>query len=352
MATQWQRHLLVGLLLTLLGTLSFVLLRPFLASFLWASILVFVTWPLYKRVRHRRSPGLSALVMTALLFSSLVLPVLWLLNALQVELATAVYAADGFLREGSRTLPDAITRVPRIGPWLQQWLDELPTDLSTLQQEIIGWIQYFRNEIAKMLLAFGRFSLMLGMTLITAFFLYRDGETLMAQLHQALQVLVGDRAHAYIDAVAGTTKAVLFGLLLAALAQGLMAGLGYWAAGLGAPLLLATITTLVASLPVPFGTPLVWSSIGLWLMAHDQAAAGLGLLVWGTLVVSWVDNLVRPLVISGTARVHFLLVLFGILGGLMSFGLIGLFIGPAVLSTCAAVWRQWLADNAVTPNPE
>jgi predicted PurR-regulated permease PerM len=111
-----------------------------------------------------------------------------------------------------------------------------------------------------------------------------------------------------------------------------MAGIGYWAAGLQAPLLLATFTTLIALLPIPFVTPVVWASIGLWLLLNGHTLPGIGLLLWGTLVVSWVDNLVRPLVISGAAHIPFLLVLFGVIGGLTAFGLIGLFLGPVILA--------------------
>jgi len=137
-------------------------------------------------------------------------------------------------------------------------------------------------------------------------------------------------------------------MVFAALAQGGMAGIGYWAAGLQAPLLLATITTLIALLPIPFGTPLVWSTIGLWLILTDRIAPGIGLLLWGALVVSWVDNLVRPLVISGAARIPFLLVMFGVLGGLAAFGLVGLFLGPAILAVLWAVWQGWLEEQIPT----
>ena len=137
----------------------------------------------------------------------------------------------------------------------------------------------------------------------------------------------------------------MYGLVFAALAQGGMAGIGYWAAGLKAPLLLAVFTTLIALLPIPFGTPLVWASIGLWLLLTGHPLPGIGLLLWGTLVVSWVDNLVRPLVISGVTRIPFLLVIFGVLGGLANFGLIGLFLGPVILAISLAVWREWLEQH-------
>ena len=137
---------------------------------------------------------------------------------------------------------------------------------------------------------------------------------------------------------------LLGGLLLAAMAQGLLAGLGYWAAGVRAAVFWGVATAVVAL--IPFGAPLIWGSIGLWLLLQGQVSAGIGLLLWGALAVSWVDNLVRPWVISGVAKTPFQLVLFGVLGGLAAFGLIGLFVGPVVLAILLALWREW--DNANT----
>jgi len=136
-----------------------------------------------------------------------------------------------------------------------------------------------------------------------------------------------------------------------ALAQGALAGLGYWWARVDGPVLLGAVTALVAMLP--FGAPLVWGSIGAWLLVSGEFAAGIGLLLWGALVVSWVDNLIRPLVISSATRIPFLLVLFGVLGGLAAFGLIGLFLGPVILAVLVAVWREWLdeADDPPLPPP-
>jgi predicted PurR-regulated permease PerM len=139
------------------------------------------------------------------------------------------------------------------------------------------------------------------------------------------------------------TKAVVWGLVATAVGQGIVAGLGYWWAGLQAPLLLGAITALVAL--IPFGTPFTWGSIGVWLILTGNTVAGVGLLLWGALVVSWVDNLVRPMVISSATRIPFLLVMFGVLGGLAAFGLVGLFIGPVILAVLMAVWREWLGET-------
>ena len=200
-------------------------------------------------------------------------------------------------------------------------------------------------EIAALVGGVGRNTIKFSVTLLTVFFLYRDGETIYDQLRRVLGRFLGPGVDNYISAAGNITKAVVYGEMVAALAQGLLAGLGYWAAGLSTPLLLGAITVLVAL--IPFGTPFVWGSLGLWLLISGDTWSGVGLLLWGVLVVSWIDNLVRPLVISRATHIPFLIVMFGVLGGLAAFGLIGVFLGPVILAVLMAIWREWLEDVPV-----
>ena len=132
---------------------------------------------------------------------------------------------------------------------------------------------------------------------------------------------------------------MVYAIVLAALVQGVFAGLGYWIVGVGPPVLLGAVTAMIAL--IPFGAPLIWGSLSVWLLLTGKIADGVTLLLWGLLVVSWVDNIVRPLVISNATRMPFLLVVFGVLGGVLAFGLVGLFIGPVVLAVAMALWREW-----------
>ena len=126
---------------------------------------------------------------------------------------------------------------------------------------------------------------------------------------------------------------------------GLLAGIAYAVAGLPVPALLGAATALLAL--IPFGAPVVWVPAGLAPLFQGNWLAGGGILLWGMLVVSWVDNLIRPMVISASTRVPFLLVFFGVVGGAMAFGLIGLFIGPVVLSVLLTLWKEWAAPAEV-----
>ena len=109
------------------------------------------------------------------------------------------------------------------------------------------------------------------------------------------------------------------------------------------PVLLAAVTALIAL--VPFGAPMIWGSLSIWLLVTGHLLQGAGLVLWGALLVSWVDNIIRPLVISNATRMPFLLVVFGVLGGVLAFGLVGLFIGPVLLAVSLALWREWLEQH-------
>jgi Ca2+-transporting ATPase len=182
--------------------------------------------------------------------------------------------------------------------------------------------------------------LKLGVVLVTVFFCFRDGKEIFNQLQQGLVRFLGKYQQVYLQAAGITVRAVVYGLVLAALGQGMMAGFGYYVAGVKAPVLFGAITALLAL--VPMGATLVWLPIGVMLILNDQLWPGIGLLLWGFLVVSTVDNVIRPLVISGASQVPFPVVLFGVLGGLTAFGAVGLFLGPVILAVLLSVWQAWL----------
>lgn len=350
-STTLPRRVILALLLGGLLVLSWAVLRLFLVPLAWAAIIAYATWPIYLRLRQAMGgrPTASALAMTLLLTTALVLPLLWLLLLLRTELADAYTTIAGSLGRGPYRLPDTILAVPWLGESLQAAIERLSADPAALRAQISAWLEQSTGEILTALGTAGRNAAKLGFALVTLFFLYRDGHLLLVQVQAVLRRFIGGRVDAYLVAVGGMTKAVVWGLVATALVQGAVAGVGYWWAGLEAPVLLGAITALVAM--IPFGTPFVWGSIAAWLIATGEVGAGIGLLLWGALVVSWIDNLIRPLVISGATRLPFLLVMFGVLGGLAAFGLVGLFIGPVVLAVLVAVWREWLEDTRAPAMP-
>jgi Ca2+-transporting ATPase len=346
------RQLIPAILLTGLFWLGFMVLREFLLTLTWALIIAYVVWPAYRLLRQqlKGNATLSAALMTAIISAVILLTVYWLAAMLQSELKTAYQAFVDRLGQDAYRLPDAIKRIPWLGNTVQLWLDRLADDRAAVMTQLANWAQQWSGEFAKFLGGLGHYIMKLGVILITVFFCFRDGEEAVQQLHQGLVRFLGKYQHVYLQAAGDTTRAVVYGLVLAALGQGMLAGLGYIVAGANAPVLLAAITSLLAL--IPMGATLVWLPLSIMLIAEGQHWQGIGLLLWGFLAVSTVDNVIRPLVISGAGRIPFLVVLFGVLGGLTAFGAIGLFLGPVILAVLLSVWQSWLKLQKIDQEPQ
>jgi predicted PurR-regulated permease PerM len=339
------RRVILSLLLGGLVVLGYLVLNWFIVPAIWAAILAYVTWPAYARLRKlmRGHAMASALLMTLLLTAAFVLPLLWLTALLQTEFVLGYQSVSAYMAEGTHRLPNFVLRLPWIGERLQELLDTFATDPAALRAQLANWVQQWLSELGDLVGGVAQNALKLGFAVLTVLFIYRDGESLLDQVRRVLRRFLGSRVDAYIAAIGNTTKAVLYGLVLTAFAQGVLAGVGYWITGVRAPVLFGAFTALIALMP--FGTPFVWGSLGAWLLFTGKTLEGIGLLLWGTLVVSSVDNLIRPLVISSATHIPFLLVMFGVIGGLASFGLIGMFLGPVVVAVLLAIWREWLEDQ-------
>lgn len=326
--------------------LTYMVLQPFLIPLAWAIILCFVTWPLYLRLnrllRHRR--GLSALLMTLIMSLIMIVPGVWLALLINSEIKTVYNELGEVVQRGPYEIPAFIHDIPFLGNWLQDTINEITGDPAGFRLRAIQWLEQSGNELLGFLGGVGRNAAKLGFALVSLFFLYRDGDRVLTQVTTVLHRFLGQKVDGYMTAVGNMTIAVVWGLVATAIAQGIVAGIGYWIFDLKSPVLLGAITALIAL--VPFGTPFAWGFLSLWLLAKGDIFNGIGLAIWGTLLVSWVDNLVRPIVISNQARIPFLLVMFGVLGGLASFGFIGLFVGPVILAVVMAVWREW-QENVV-----
>jgi Ca2+-transporting ATPase len=335
------RILLLGLLL-----LAYMVLREFLVTIAWALIIAYVMWPPYHwlKSRMKNQATASAAVMTSLIAIIILSTLYGLVDMLQAELKVAYQMLADSLTGDDLQLPDFIRGLPWVGDHLQQNLDRFREDKASIARHLIEWSRQGLGEFAKFLGGVGDYVMRLAVVLVTLFFCFRDGETAVGQLREGLVSFLGKYQDVYIHAAADTIRAVVYGLVLAALAQGILAGLGYAVAGVKAPVLFASVTALLAL--VPMGATLVWIPLALGLIFTDRYWPGIGLLLWGFFVVSTVDNVIRPIVISGTSHVPFLVVMFGILGGLLAFGAIGLFLGPVILAVLLSVWECWLKLQA------
>lgn len=319
--------------------LSFCVLQQFLIPLIWALIIAYVTYPIYEKILDffNGKAILSAATLTSAVTAIVILVCYNLLNVLQEELWNTYTQLITTFGTHSFQLPESIRHIPYLGDYLENRLNHLLNNRAALNEHLIAWAKYSLQLFGEGLRHAGKLIIELCFVLITVFFCFRDGKTWLIQLQMAIGYFFDDEQGIYLKTLGHTTRAVCYGLVLAALGQGIIAGIGYALAGVSAPLLLGAFTALMAL--IPMGATLVWIPTGLLLLANENIWAGLGLLAWGFLVVSTVDNVIRPLIICGASRVPFLVVLFGVFGGLTAFGAIGLFLGPMILALLLTVWQ-------------
>ncbi|MFI4868183.1 MAG: AI-2E family transporter [Steroidobacterales bacterium] len=341
-ASAWVRPLLLALLLTGLALLCLLILAPFITPIVWAAILAYASWPLYRQLRRllHGYRTIAALLMTLILGCAVVLPVLWILVLVQGELITAYQALTKYLAQEPQAVSNLLGRIPWVGPKVEEAMHRYATDSSVLTQELSSWMLSWASDLGRVLSSVGRNVVKLTLTLLTLFFFYRDGETITAQAEQVVEGFFADRLTPYVVTAARMTRAVVYGLLITAITQGLLAGIGYRVVGVTAPVLLGALTGILSIVPL-VGTAIVWVPVGIYLLATGLVWQGIVMLIWGAVLVHPADNVLRPILISSATRVPFLIVMFGALGGLEAFGLIGLFTGPVVLAIALAIWREW-----------
>jgi predicted PurR-regulated permease PerM len=343
LSASWLRRLITVALLAGLVLLGFLVLDPFIVPIVWAAILAFVTWPGYEwligKWHGRRT--LAALAMTAVVSAAVIVPLAWLAVVVRFELVHAYHETQTLLADG--TLPPAILKLPWIGDQLRDLAARAAQDPHALGAELRNITDHSLEQIGHVVGNIGRNVAKLLLTVISLFFVYRDGARVAGQLAKALEQMLGPRVDNYLEAIGRTVKAVVYGLVLAAVVQGVLVGLGYWFAGVGAPVFLAALTTVCGL--IPFAAPAIWACATAWLLLEGHTFAGIGLLIWGGVVMGWTDHVVRPFLISREAQIPFLVVLFGVLGGLAAFGLVGLFVGPVILAVLLAIWREWQHES-------
>lgn len=343
-----QKVLLFGLIF-ILFYLSFQVLKYFIVPVLWAAIIAYITWPLYHSVQKLCGPRptLSATIMISMVVLVVGIPLTFAIFMLQHEGRNLFYELQKQVFSGHLDVPQFIRDLPIIGKEVTRTLKEINTDPNSIIQNVSGWFQSHLNYGRLVLSEISKNIFKLCFAVMSLFFFYRDGQTILNQVSNALEMVIGPRIHHYLDTISETTRAVVYGVGLTAIAQALLAGLSYFVAGVPNPMVL-TIVTFIFAL-IPFGPPVAYSAVSLWLFSQGQTIEAIGVMAWGVCVVSTADNVIRPLVISGATQIPFLLIMFGVLGGLASFGMVGLFVGPVILAVLLAIWREWLHEQVDEP---
>jgi predicted PurR-regulated permease PerM len=326
-----------------------LVLRPFISALLWAIVLCSSSWPIYRRllklIGGRRT--LAALAMTLGMILVVLLPFVIIGGAVSDDVRDLTVAVRSWIETGPPAPPDWLAKVPLVGPRSVEYWQTLATDSAKLVEagkRLVGPASGLLVAIGKMLIS-GLVEL--ALSILIAFFLFRDGESAANRVSIAVERVAGERGRHLLTLAGSTVRGVVYGVLGTALVQAVMAGIGYLIASVPGAGMLALLTFFLSVVPV--GPPLIWIPATLWLLHEGSTGWAVFMLVWG-IGVSSVDNVVKPWLISQGSDMPFLLMLFGVLGGALAFGFIGVFLGPTLLAVGYRLVTEWAAGaTAVAP---
>ncbi len=318
-------------------------LHGFLLPIVWAIVFSLTLWPLYDAIRKHLTPGprgvvYAALVMTLGMAVLLYGPVSYGLVRLLKEMQSLIGLVHSAQQEGIAP-PVWLETIPLVGSELlqlwNQWLGSAESFKDMAHVLFSSHLPGYTRALATFIvhrLASAFF------TLVVFFFILLNGDLLKEEVLRRADRLFGDNGDRHVRHAANAVRATVNGIVLVALGQGVALGFGFQMAGFQHAALLGVLTSLVAL--IPFAAKLISIGAALILISQGAVAAGVVFLIYGLVVVILADNYVKPKLIGNQVRLPFIWTLLGILGGIESFGFVGLFLGPTIMAVLMSVWRD------------
>jgi predicted PurR-regulated permease PerM len=335
-------RVLLGIGFVLLGLF---VLENFLRALVWAAILAVATWPLYTRMQARVPGGRSPVLLPALFTVVSTLVVLVPLVLLAYQAGSEARSVADWVRNARAhgvALPDALAHLPAFQAQVNAWWQSNLTDpegaralLGRLDAELMTVGRSYGSRVLHSAVNF-------GFTMLALFFIYKEGPTLSQQMNLAASRLFGPSGERIGRQLVASVHGTVDGLVLVGLGVGFLLGVGYLVAGVPHPVLLGAVSAAAAM--IPFAP---WIAVGiaaLLVLSAGKTVAAAVLAAYGVAIIFIADHFVRPVLIGGATKLPFIWVLLGILGGVETFGLLGLFLGPAVMAALILLWREWVGD--------
>ena len=322
-----------------LGYALVLIFSPFVHSMAWAAFLAFLLYPINLQLRRRfRGRASAAGLLTVLAPIVILLP----LSALSIEFVAQI---SGLLRKLQRSAAEMDIKTfsdLQQFPWIARTNDWLQTRVGISAEQVQSWLVSGTQDILQRAAGWsgsiflGALSSLLAFAimLFLLFFFLRDGDSMLARTRQLIP-LDDARKDRLFHRLSGVTRAIVIGTSLTALMQGVLLGIGFVIAGLPSPVVFGVLAALLSMLPVG-GAAFVWIPAVLVLFFEGHWGYAIFLLAWG-LMIGGLDNVLRPLLISGRAKISALAVFVGVLGGIPAFGAIGVIAGPVILSLALAL---------------
>jgi predicted PurR-regulated permease PerM len=328
--------------LLLLGCLWVML--PFLVSLLWAVVLSYSLWPLYRRLVQwlggRRT--VAAVLLTLGMIGLLLLPFVLVGATLADNVSQLTAATRRWLDAGPPAPPGWLAKIPLVGSIAVDTWQTLAGDSAKLLQEAKRFIEPVSSWALKAGLKLGSGLVQLALSILVTFLLLCNGPSIGDRLTSVVRRIGGERGYHLLSVAGNTVRGVVYGILGTALLQAALAGVGFFIAGVPGPGLLALLIFPLSV--VPAGPFLVMLPAAFWLWQQGATGWGIFMIIW-SVIVSTVDNFVKPWLISQGSAMPFILIFFGVIGGALAFGFIGVFIGPTLLAVGYRLVEEWVSNG-------
>jgi predicted PurR-regulated permease PerM len=353
--TETQRSVLSAVFSLAIILFALFVTQRFVLPLLWAAILCIATWPLYRRAlritgdREILAAALTTIVVALVFVTPLVLGVV---SAAHQAPALAQLVASA--NTDGLAAPGWLLRIPFAGDAIYNWWQATlgqPHGLSHLLQDgSVGRLQSASEVLKRVGSGVLHRLIDVGFAFLCLFFFYKDGHALQGQTAAIGAHLIGaQRWTLYALKVPTAVRATVNGLVLVGLAEGVLLGIGYQFAGVPSAVLWAAATGVLAI--IPFGAPLAFGAVALLLLYQGNTMGAAAIVAWGAIVLFVADHFVRPTIIGNATKLPFLAVLFGILGGVETLGLIGLFVGPVAMTLFVTLWHEEKRFRHARPEP-
>lgn len=341
----------LGLILLLVLAVGCILvLKPFLTAILLAVILCVSAWGVFRRIEGllggRQAP--AAFLMTLMTTGLLVLPLLALGANLADDVARLTATVRSTIDQGLPP-PNWLGRVPLIGVEAERVWTQVSQQGAELGPTLAPYVRPLREWALHQGASLLSGTLQVVFGIILAFFLYRDGAYVESRLEWAMTRLGGWRAQRVLQTAGMTIVSVVTWVLGTALVQGILMGVSFWLAGVPGAIVLGAVGVVLTL--VPMGLLLLWVPAALWLMSSGHTGWAVFVMAWNGLFVGSLDNVLRPYLISRGVRMPMVLIFLGVLGGLVAFGIVGVFLGPVLLAVAHTLFQDWGRASETAPGP-
>ena len=328
----------------LLGILA--VLRPFITAILFGAILAIAAWPLRDfLLRRGLKRGLAATLLLLLALAVVALPLLAMAPGLGERLAQGAGRLRDYFASAPQ-IPSWLAGLPVVGDRLAGMWDKMLLAKGNFWTVLEPYSEALREALVDAAGALGQSVLQIILSLVVATFFWVSGDTLAATLRDILRRLGGETVGAALDVAGGAVRSVAYGVVGTAVIQAVIMGIGLAVAGVPGAVLLGFVTLLLALSQI--GAPLiivVWAGAAVWLFGQDQQGWGVFMIFWG-LVVTVIDNFIKPLLIGAGVEMPLSLTILGVFGGFVAFGFLGLFIGPTLVAIGFTLLEAWRAAPA------